>query len=342
MTCVTVAISEDAVAWDAYVASHPHATPYHQHRWLGLLTKVFSHRLIPLAATRDGSYAGVFPLVLMNSRIFGRFLVSLPFVNYGGLLTDSEEVDRSLWLQATALAKEVKANFLEARHVQSHSFVALRKQHKVTMILDLVASIDGQWQAFDAKLRNQIRKAQRSGLTVRMGKAAEIRGFYEVFARNMRDLGTPVYSRRFFEEILSSFPETSTVFSVYSQQTIIASGIALSYRDTVQVPWAASHRGYRQMCPNNLLYWEIIQYAIKEGFRRFDFGRSTPGEGTYKFKEQWGARPVPLSWEYWTQAGTLPDISPKNPKYAWVISLRKRLPVPVTSWIGPSIVRNIP
>jgi FemAB-related protein (PEP-CTERM system-associated) len=342
MTCPTVAISEDPVAWDAYVASHPQATPYHQHRWLALLTKVFSHRPIPLVATRDGRCAGVFPLVLMNSWMFGRFLVSLPFVNYGGLLADSEEVERALWVWATALSEEAKASFLEARHLRSHPFIAHRKRHKVTMILDLAPSIDGQWNAFDAKLRNQIRKAERSGLTVRIGKAAEIPGFYQVFARNMRDLGTPVYPQRFFEEILISFPETSWIFSVCREQKIIASGIALAYRDTLEVPWAASLREYRSACPNNLLYWGLIQYAIKEGFRRFDFGRSTPGEGTFRFKEQWGARPVPLVWEYWTRAGTLPDMSPKNPKYAWVISLWKRLPVAITNRLGPAIVRNIP
>jgi len=329
--------------WDAYVNAHQDATQYHRYGWTQLIAKVFGHRALPLIARCEDHIVGVFPLILMDSRWFGRFLVSLPFVNYGGMLADSEEVEQALWRRAQELGAQVQAAHVEARHLKAHPFIAQRKQHKVTVILELAAATEEQWQHFDPKVRNQIRKAERSELTTRIGGSGDLHGFYRVFARNMRDLGTPVYTRRFFEEVLKTFPDSSLVCSVHSGSTVIASAIALGHRDTLEVPWASSLKEYRSMCPNNLLYWALIQHAIKAGYRKFDFGRSTPGEGTHKFKEQWGAESVPLFWEYWTaEASAVPDLSPKSPKYKMATRVWKHLPVWLTKQLGPSIVRNIP
>ena len=329
--------------WDAYVEQHPEATQYHQHAWPELIARAFGHRPIFLIAFRDEKPAGVFPLVLMQSRWFGCFLVSLPFVNYGGLLGESEEVEQALWVKAQEIARQSKSQHVEARHVRPRPFISHRKQHKVGMILQLAEDADAQWKAFDPKLRNQIRKAERSSLTARFGGIHDLSGFYEVFAQNMRDLGTPVYSQGFFEEVLQTFAGTATVCSVLLDNRVVAAGIAMTYRDSMEMPWASSLRDARPLCPNNLLYWTVIQHAIKLGLRQFDFGRSTPGEGTYNFKEQWGAQPLPLSWEYWTASSAgLPDLSPKNPQYGMAIQAWKRLPLWLTKAVGPRIVRHIP
>ena len=330
-------------AWDAYVEQHPEGTQYHQHAWPELIARAFGHRPVFLLAFQDDKPAGVFPLVLMQSRLFGCFLVSLPFVNYGGLLAESEEIEQALWKKAEDVARRSKARHVEARHVRPRPFITQRKQHKASMILSLAEDADAQWKAFDAKLRNQIRKAERSALTARLGGIDDIGGFYEVFAQNMRDLGTPVYSRGFFEEVLATFPGKASVCSVMLDNRVVAAGIAMTYRDTMEMPWASSLKEARPLCPNNLLYWAAIQHAIKLGLRQFDFGRSTPGEGTYNFKEQWGARPLPLSWEYWTaNSAELPDMSPKNPRYGMAIQAWKHLPLWLTKAVGPRIVRHIP
>jgi FemAB-related protein (PEP-CTERM system-associated) len=337
-----VTLIDNAQAWDQYVHGHPNATQYHRYGWLTLIAEAFGHRPIPLGVTTHGRLSGVLPVVFMNSKVFGRCMVSLPFVNYGGILGDSDELGRMLWDHAVEVARDARVAYLETRHVQPQGFTQQRKSHKVTMMLDMAASAEEQWKRFDAKLRNQIRKAEKSNLTVQIGGRAEIEGFYRVFARNMRDLGTPVYARGLFERVLATFPDTTRVFLVQHGDTVVAGGIAMGYRGIIEVPWAASHRDYLSMCPNNLLYWSIMQYAIKEGYRQLDFGRSTPGEGPYKFKAQWGAQPVPLSWEYWTATGEMPNLSPTNPKYALAISAWKRLPLSVTNILGPAIVRNIP
>jgi serine/alanine adding enzyme len=281
--------------------------------------------------------------VHMKNRVFGNFLVSMPFLNYGGLLCDDESTERLLLDEVRQLRGELGASHVELRHLRKCGQGLKTKEHKVSMVLDLEKDEKEQWTVFKAKVRNHIRKSQKSGLTARIGGMELLDGFYRVFCRNMRDLGTPVYSREFFRQVLTAFPERSWIISVFFQGTEVASGIAMAYRQTLEVPWASSNRDYLFCCPNNLMYWEAIRLAFQKRLTRFDFGRSSPGDGPYRFKEQWGARPVPLYWQYVLPEGQqIPDLNPGNPKYRMAIRMWQKLPVWMTRILGPSIVRSIP
>ena len=245
------------------------------------------------------------PLVFINSAVFGRSLTSLPFLNYGGVVADSDDVAEALVDEAAEIARARRCRHVELRHVARRFPHLPCRQHKVAMLLPLES---GMWERLDRKVRNQIRKAQKSDLTAEHGGAELLADFYTVFARNMRDLGTPVYSRRLFEEVLEAFPEQTHVHVVRLAGRPIAAGLTFQSADKVEVPWASSIRDHNNLCPNHLLYWSVIEVAVERGCKMLDFGRSTPGEGTYKFKEQWGAQPVPLHWEYKLTQGTeLPE-----------------------------------
>ncbi len=333
----------EASGWDDYVERHPTATNYHQLGWKSVIERGFGHKTHYLLARDGETLVGLLPLVIMKSRLFGKFAVSMPFFNYGGMLADDEAIEEALLAAAKRTAIEEQSSHIELRHQSTHGFGLQVRQHKVTMILDLAESVELQWKGLDAKVRNQVRKAEKSELSVETGGTDLLSDFYGVFCRNMRDLGTPVYGLSFFKEILRSFPSSTSIFVVRLDGRPVAAGIASGFKETIEVPWASSLREYRNLCPNMLLYWSMISSSIDRGFRKFDFGRSTPGEGTHKFKEQWGAKSFPLAWEYWTgNAKDLPDLSPKNPKYERAIELWKRLPVAVANRLGPSIVRNIP
>jgi FemAB-related protein (PEP-CTERM system-associated) len=336
-------LGDDIAPWDDYVMRNPLACNYHRVGWKAVIEQGFGHTTRYLCAKNGDRIVGILPLVVMKSLLFGRCVVSLPFFNYGGILADDNEAAEALLVSAQAVAREERASHIEFRHRAPHGQGLAAKQHKVTMILELSSNVESQWQRFDPKLRNQVRKAEKSWLWVQVGGRELLKDFYEVFARNMRDLGTPVYGLPFFNAIVTNSQSSSVIFIVRLGEQPVAVGLASTFKDTVEMPWAASLREHRNLCGNMLLYWEAIRFGIRHGFKEFDFGRSTPGEGTYRFKEQWGARPVPLAWEYWIAgAGKLPDMSPKNPKYKLPIRIWKRLPVPIATWLGPSIVRNIP
>jgi len=336
--------NEDGTAWDAFVVSHQQSTNYHQYAWRNVIEKSFGHKTFYLAA-RDGNneICGLLPLVYMKSSLFGRYLISLPFFNYGGTLCNGDEIAEFLLRESHKILRELKAEYVEFRHLEMSLSGLETKQHKVTMILALAKDEAEQWKALDAKVRNQVRKAEKSGLQSITGHMELLDGFYEVFCRRMRDLGTPVYSKNFFRNILEAFPETTRIISVTLEGKTIASGILTWFRGSLEVPWASSIADYKEKCPNNLLYWEAIRFAIRNGSEKFDFGRSTPGEGTFCFKKQWGAQPVQLYWQYLLGKGKhVPELNPGNPKYRPAIKVWQQLPVALTKVLGPRIVKNIP
>ncbi len=282
----------------------------------------FGHECVYLVAEREGRACGVLPLVSMRTLLFGRLIVSLPFVNYGGVVADDEEAARALLEAARREAEQRKARHIELRHVARRFPNCRSRSHKVAMTLHLPETADAMWKAVDNKVRNQVRKAEKSGLTAHVGGAELIDELYEVFARNMRDLGTPVYSVALFDEAFRAAGDAARVYAVRQGTRCLAAGITIAHRDGVENPWASSLREARPLCANMLLYWEMLRDSIARGLRVFDFGRSTPYESTYRFKQQWGAQPTALHWEYVLVGGTaLPDHGPKSAKFQRLVAL---------------------
>lgn len=333
----------DASEWDAFVASRPGAAGYHGYAWRDIMRKSFRHESYYLAAKTEGVLSGVLPLVHMKSLLFGNFLVSLPFVTYGGLLARDDASAKVLLQAAEDLRARLGARHVELRHTDVAGLSLPAKRHKVAMVLALEGGEDEMWARVGVKNRGHVRKAQKAGLVAQWGGHELLGEFYEVFVRNMRDLGTPVYSRDFFVNVLEGLPENTRIIVVRLQGKAVAAGFLYHHGTTLEIPWASSIRDFNSLCPNNLMYWESIRHGLCLGLGHFDLGRSTPGAGTFKFKEQWGAKPQALAWHYLLpQGGTLPDLTNQNPKYSLAIDLWQRLPLAVTRLIGPPIVRCIP
>lgn len=350
---VLVHADADPVPWNEFASRNPEASAYHLYGWRDVITRAFGHDTRYLTAESASGIVGILPLVVFRSRLFGRYVVSMPFLNYGGVLADSAAAEAALLEGAIHETCRAGASYLELRHTRQLFPHLQAKRHKVGMVLELQSSVDQQWQAIDRKLRNQVRKAKKSGLRATHGGVELLDQFYAVFARNMRDLGTPVYGVRWFREILQAFPGSSRIFVVFSGQLAVAASLVYwraasgggrdGRPDTMEVPWASALREFNPQCANVFLYWDMLRFAVAQGFGRCDLGRSTQGEGTFQFKRQWGAEPRELVWEYWTAAGRgVPDLSPKNPRFELAINAWRRLPVGVTRVVGPRIVRNIP
>jgi FemAB-related protein (PEP-CTERM system-associated) len=329
--------------WDAFVQQHPDATVYHLSAWADVIEATCGHKTDRLAVMAGDRLAGILPVTSFRTPLFGRFAASVPFMNYGGVAAESEAAATKLRDAAVEIARENRAAYLELRHARRQFDGTPCQTHKVAMILPLRATVEQQWTALDRKLRNQVRKAEKSNLTVRVGGVELLDAFYDVMSENMRDLGSPLHGREFFERILTTFADRSRLLCVSLGDVPVAASFVLWHRDRLEVPWASALRRYNPLCPNILLYWEMLKFGIEKGFGSFDFGRSTPNEGTFLFKQQWGAEPLQLFWEYWLGEGaSLPDRSPKNSKFQLAIQTWQRLPIGLTRVLGPRLVRNIP
>lgn len=332
--------------WQAYVNGTPNASLCHALEWRDILLRTFGHRGWYLMAQGDGATRGVLPLVEMQSSLFGHFFVSLPFLNYGGILADSPECEAALAAAAVDLAEKCGAQHIELRQ----SFAAAGwaqtgwklRQHKAALVIPLNANPETHWSGLSSRLRGKVRKAEKSGATFSVGGVEGLGDFYQVFGLNMRDLGTPVYSSTFFQNVLH-FAQDAAVVLVHREGRPAAGAIALRRGERVELPWICSDYSQSSFNVNEFLYWNCIRWACQSGARELDLGRSSIEAGTYRFKMQWNPEVRPLFWYYWLASGIdLPDLSPNNPKYALAVRCWKRMPVALANRVGPWIVRNIP
>jgi FemAB-related protein (PEP-CTERM system-associated) len=294
-------------------------------------------------AAKQGRVVGILPATLTKSMLFGRFLVSLPWLDYGGPLADDREIARELMDFLTSVARREKCQFFEVRAVREPFPGLVDKTDKYSFQMNLSGGEETTWQNIDGKAKNQVRKATKSGLTVEFGGEEFIRDFYAVFSENMRDLGTPVWPRGLFLEMFRQFPGDTEIALVKLGKLTVGGGLLIHHLNYSAVPSASSYRNYLKMCPNNILYWEIIRRCIKRGSSVFDFGRSTLNAGTFNFKKQWIKEPKQQTWQYQLlQVSSLPELNPSNPKFRLAIDVWKRLPLPVANALGPRIVTKLP
>ncbi len=334
------------VDWDAYVAKHASATAYHRAAAVTIGASAFGLRTAFLTA-RSGSrdVVGVLPLVEQSSLVFGRFLVSVPFFTYGGVLADDAATAAALGEHAAALAKERRADHVELRHsmpVDGLGEFPVRLD-KVSMVLPLPESDDALGKRLGSKLRSQIKRGDREDPELVWGGADLLDDFYEVFASSMHSLGTPVYSRRFFDVVCAALHDSVAVLVVRLDGTPQAAALVVRHGRTVEVPWAAATPRGKKAAINMKMYWAMLQHSIVAGAEAFDFGRSTVGSGTYAFKQQWGAEPRQLHWHYWLRSGTkVPMLNHVNPKYALAGAVWRRMPLWCANLLGPQIAKNLP
>jgi FemAB-related protein (PEP-CTERM system-associated) len=331
----------DRGEWDDYVRADPASSFCHLANWWTLMDERLGHRAIPLAARDDGgALTGVLPLVHVRSRVFGAYLVSMPFLNAGGPLGDGP-TRAALAAAAEQEARRSGVALLELRNRSDPPDWGQVSHRKITVELALPGDTDTLWRSFPGKLRSQVRRPEKEGFTVRFG-ADQMPAFYQVFAWNMRALGTPVLPRGWFEALAPAFGDVVEFGVVYDGDRPIASGCGFVWQGRFEITWAASLRAYSRSAPNMLLYWAFMQRMIGRGAHTFDFGRCTPDSGTHRFKRQWGGHDVPLSWSQWSASGATATPSPDRPVFRVAAACWRRVPLAITNRVGPVIARCLP
>jgi serine/alanine adding enzyme len=340
-------IEVDEVApagWDEYVNVHAARTAYHLSAPAAIGARVFGLRTAYVSARNGARLTGILPLVQQSSILFGRFLVSVPFFTYGGILADDADTAVALARRAGELAHAWQGDYVELRHTAPIAGLTLAERlDKVSMMLALPGTEGELAKQLGSKLRSQIRRADREQAGVVWGGRELIPEFYRVFAASMHALGTPVYPLRFFEQACAAFQDLGAVLVVRVGGKVQAAAFVVRHGSRIEVPWAAATPAAKSGAVNMKMYWEMLRFAIDRGAETFDFGRSTIDSGTYRFKAQWGAVPHQLHWHYWLPAGaTIPKLNNSNPKYALASALWKRLPLWSANLLGPQIARHLP
>jgi len=333
----------DDTEWDRFIDEATGSSFCHLAGWRDIMTRVLGNECVYLVARDENdAWAGALPLVRVNSRLMGRYLVSMPFLNYGGPVGQPDACS-ALARHAAELATGYAADLMELRTRDAVDSELRVAQRKVLVVLDLPPDSETLWtDGFPSKLRSQIRRPQKDGLVTRFG-VDHIPAFYDVFARHMRDLGTPVLPFAFFEALPRLFPDQVRFGVVYRGDEPCAAGCGFVWRGEMEMTWASSLLEYKRSAPNMLLYWSFMEQAIADGVQRFNFGRSSPGTGPHRFKRQWGGVDVPLPWLQWSRGPMSATPTPDGSGlFRTATAVWKRVPVGIATRVGPYLARKIP
>lgn len=343
MSAVTVRPLEvgDEPAWERFVQSCPDATFFHRAGWRRVMEKSFGHPTHFLLAERGGAIAGVLPLVHVKSRLFGNALVSTAFGAYGGPAASDAEARRALTARAVELADKLGVDHLEYRSVApSEPAWARKSELYVTFRRDLPDDPEKILGMIPGKRRNMVRKGLKAGLDATFDDNFD--RHYPVYATSVRNLGTPVFPRRYFEAIRAEFGDATEIMTISDGGEAVTSAFSFYFRDEVTPYYVGGTLAARKNAAFDVMYWHLHRRAIERGCRVYDFGRSKRGTGSFDFKVLWGFEPTPLHYEYYLpRGGEVPDINPLNPKYRLFIEVWKRLPLPIANILGPRIIRSL-
>lgn len=337
-------IAWSPTAWPNLIDSQYPQLNGHRAAWVQSVSQGLGQKVFLIRAKANNRATGVLPLHLVSGPLFGRFLVSIPYLNTGGVWANDQATACRLIDQACKLADELNVRYLELRHecpVQ-HPLLNFQRTDKVHMRMVLPNTVAGIMASLKSKVRSQVKKAGEYGFEVAFGDQSLLNEFYFVFARNMRDLGTPVFPRKLFATILDEFGDNAELCVVRKNQQSVAAGLLVHLDGVSEVPSASCLREYNRMNPNMLMYRHLLERSVARGSHLFDFGRSSEGSGTYKFKAQWGAQPHPATWQYYVRKGDPSEMRPDAEGKKRLVRLWQHLPVWLTKVIGPPIVRGIP
>ena len=333
----------DASAWDAFLGEVSEASFYHLFAWKGINERSFGHRCFYLAAVEGDRFVGVFPIVYVKSRIFGRIMCSMPFVNFGGPCATGEETERALLREAESIVHDHGADYLEIRCTRKVAADLPVSEHKVSMTIDLHQDPDVIWQAFEKKHRKEIRHAYKQDLRVEHGGVEYLDIFFDILSESWKILGTPFYDKSYFRSIFSAFPDSARIFVVYRRDAPISAAFEGFYKKRVEGMWLGNRPDSRGLHPGYVHYWEMIKYACENGFEKFHLGRSTVESGGEFFKKKWNAYPTQLYWQYILgKKREIPRLNVDNPKYRVAIGAWKTMPAVITNAFGPFLARSIP
>ena len=351
---IRLATDSDEKNWNIFTSQHPQASPYHNFSWKKSIEKSYGHACYYLIAENTNQeIVGVLPTVSIKLPLIHGNLCALPFCDLGASLTIDSNIEKQLINYARNLASQLNLSSFEYRAseklaLNKEQLKRLSTDHKVRMLLELPESSDCLLASFKSKLRSQIRKAEKNGLTVELGHSSRlIEEFYDVFSCNMRDLGSQTHSKSWFSEINKNYDKNMIISIIKHKGQAIGAGIVLFNGTKATIPWASTKREFNRLSPNMLLYWSLLKYTTDHGYKSFDFGRSSYGEGTFKFKQQWGAKPIPLTWKtyYPKQKENTSTIETgthiKSKIRYFTENMWRKLPLSLTILLGPAIRKYI-
>jgi len=329
--------------WDAFVSRHPLGTFFHLTGWSRVLRETFRHAPQHLVVEQGRRWLGVLPLFLTRSPFLGRNLISVPYGVYGGLLAENERAQQALLERAAAIGAEHGVGYVELRHREVRPGERPHSPLYVTFRRDLPDDPAAVLPSLPKKARAECRYAMKAGIEVTADGSPDL--LFDLFAENKRRLGSPALPRRWFAGLAEEFGKAVVIHrAIEPGGRTLAAVMSFCFKDTVYAYYSGSLTGVNDTGVNNYIYCAIMEWAVRQGYTRFDFGRSRAESGPAKFKKHMGFASEPLHYEYLLvgEGAKLPDFHPSNPRLDLPRRLWSKLPLFVANRLGARLSRYLP
>lgn len=338
---IKILSDSDNSAWDSYVEKNNDATFFHQSGWKEVVERAFGHTAYYLYVEQKGAISGILPLIHIKSPLFGNALISNAFCVYGGIVADDQDTFQALDQEACSLAKQLGVDHIEFRNRRQQTNTRpTKKDLYVTFRKELEPDVEKNLLAIPRKQRAVVRKGIKAGLVSVIDE--NIERLFQAYSESVRNLGTPVFPKKYFQILKEVFQDQCEVLSVEHEGKLVASVMNFYFKDEVLPYYGGGNAQARAVYANDFMYWEVMRRAVDKGVKVFDYGRSKIGTGSYRFKKHWGFEESPLFYEFeLLQTDEMPDINPLNPKYQIFIAAWKKLPLAVSQVIGPFLAKDL-
>jgi len=329
--------------WDAFVQDHAQGSPFHLVSWKTTIEESFGYKPFYLVARQAGRICGVLPLFAVENAVIGRVLISTPFAVYGGILADGEASKRALYDRAREVGGELEVQHIEFRNAFPEQCVGEPNVTRyVSFAQPLLPDADATLESIPKKTRNLVRKALKQPFRMTYG-VQNLNHFEDLYATNMRRLGTPCFPSKYFANLVKNFGGMVDVREVWLDDKPMAASLNFLFREEMHIYYAAADTRFNALGPNTFMYYEHLCWAGKNGYKSFDFGRCKRGTGVFEFKRHWNTTMRELPYEVvLVRRKELPNFTPTNPRFKLAIQIWKRVPLWLTRLIGPRLIRFFP
>lgn len=334
--------NQDKQIWNEYIRNNSQSSIFHRFEWKNIVEATYNHRPIYLLALKNSDVVGVLPAFIIRSLIFGNKLVSLPFGQYAGPISDNKLISLHLIRSVLTYTKNENIDFFEIRTNPKNkdSYKLVKGNHKFyTFFLDISKGLENVLENAESNRRRAVKKSLKAGLEICFEE--DIDNFFELYLYNSHIFGTPGHSKIFFENIVQHLSENTKIISVKKEGKVLASSI-LFLHNKYATSYSVVSRMERKYNVNDFLYIKSIEYCLENNIKYFDFGRSVQDSGVYKYKKRWNPSIIKLNYCYPLKGGKIPSYDLSSSKNIILTKLWSNFPLFFTQTIGPFFRKNLP
>jgi len=344
---VTIEIAEegDAAEWDAFVRAHPDAEIFHLYAWARVIAATYGYAPVNLIARRGGAIAGVLALTDVRSALFGRSLISTAFTVGGGILTSDAAARRALADAAVEEGRRRNVRYVELRArkgvlegwpVKSAVYAGFEKE----LPADEAENLKMIPRRRRATVRKAIAAAKNGALSAEFN--GDVDAFYALYAQALRDLGTPIFPKKFVRVLMAEFSQEAEILVIAADGQPVLALLSFYFGKKVMPYYFGARADARAHRAYDYAIWLQMRRGADKGATLFDFGRSKYGTGSFDYKSYWGFEAQPLEYQYaLIGEREAPNISPSNPKFSAASAAWKRLPLGLANTVGPMLARHL-